>query len=105
VVFDGRNNEQRASPVSQLAGASFLGFSIISFSQGNMPIVASHGYHFADSLSLHRRHPVHCWNTANSTLSWVGQLLGPGVHPHDVGTDISCKQSVNEGQLVRILHV
>jgi len=55
--------------------------------------------------SFHRRHPVHCWNTAKSTLSWVGQLLGPGIHPHDVGTDLSCEQSVNEGQLVRILHV
>ena len=54
---------------------------------------------------MHRRHLVHCCNTAKSTLSWVGQLLGPGVHPHDVGTDLSCEQSMNEGQLVRILHV
>ena len=38
-------------------------------------------------LQLHSRHPLHCWNTAKSTLSWVGQLLGPGIHPHDVGTE------------------
>ena len=55
--------------------------------------------------SLHRRHLVHCWNTAKSTLSWVGQLFRPGIHPHNGGTDLSCKQSLNQGQLILILHV
>ncbi len=54
---------------------------------------------------VHKRHPVQCWNAAKSTLSWVGQLLGPGIHPHHVGTRLSCKQSLNQGQLVLILHV
>ena len=51
---------------------------------------------------VHKRHPAQCWNVAKSTLSWVGQLLGPGIHPHHVGTHLSCKQS---RQLVLILHV
>ena len=35
----------------------------------------------------------------------LGQLLGSGIDPHHVGTHLSCKQSLNQGQLVLILHV